>query len=83
MNVWFIQKFENKSIKILKKDNRGLFTQPNQDDPMNMTTIGENDQKIDNDECSLLNMNENISSNVNVCCCEIFFGQILTNFWSY
>ena len=28
----------------------GLFTWPNQDDWMNMTEIGEHDQKIDNDE---------------------------------
>ena len=27
-----------------------LFTWPNQDDRMNMTKIGEHDQKIDNDE---------------------------------
>ena len=27
-----------------------LFTWPNQDDWMNMTEIGEHDQKIDNDE---------------------------------
>ena len=29
---------------------RGLFTWPNQDDRMNMTQIGEYDQKIDNDK---------------------------------
>ena len=28
----------------------GLFTWPNQDDKMNMTKMGEHDQKIDNDE---------------------------------
>ena len=29
----------------------GLFTWPIQDDRTNMTEIGENDRKIDNDEC--------------------------------
>ena len=32
----------------------GLFTWPNQDDQMNMTEMGEQDQKSDNDELKFL-----------------------------
>ena len=39
----------------------GLFTWPYQEDRMNVTEIGEHDQKIDNDEGFLLNMTENIT----------------------
>ena len=48
----------------------GLSTWTNQDDRINMTEIGEHDQKIDNDKCYLLNITENIN----------IFGQIHINF---
>ena len=41
---------DQKKIKINLNSERGLFTWPNQDGQMNMTEIGENDRKIDNNK---------------------------------
>ena len=45
---YFNKKISLKNTEI--ENLRGIFTWPNQDDRMNMTKIGENDRKVDNDE---------------------------------
>ena len=55
MHFWifyFVLRIQSNFILFSEKNQNwgGLFTWPKQDDWMNMTKIGEHDQKIDNDE---------------------------------